>query len=256
MPADPTPTQNHADAALSDVPRVRPTIAMGLQFRNPLGLAAGFDRTGRRIPVLMRLGFGHIEVGTLTPTHANVCPAASAEADVPIGVNIGSEQKGISQQVIGDYLAMLANVWDRASYVVANLSSPFHGRTGDTPGVETLLEQLATRWLDLDRRTERYVPLLVKVSCGPDAAPARAINVVRDVGLSGVVLASATLQQLSAVRNCLEGGTVIAVGGIASAADVRARLSAGAALVQVHTALARGGAGTARRILAELNSGD
>ena len=249
-------TQRIAAAMHGDVPLVRPVAAMGLQFRNPLGLAAGFDRTGRRLPALVRLGFGHIEIGTLTPAREHVCPPASAEAHVQIGINIGSTQKGISQPVIDDYLAMLANVWESASYIVANLSSPFYGRTGDAPGVEALLEQLATRWLDIDRRTERYVPLLVKVSCTCDAALPRAVDVARDAGLSGIVLSSATLQQLSAVRSNFESGTVISVGGITSAADVKARLSAGASLVQIHTALARGGAGTARRILAELNSID
>lgn len=261
MAADETPqllpeAQRVATSIHSDVPLVRPVAAMGLQFRNPLGLAAGFDRTGRRLPALVRLGFGHIEIGTLTPEHGHVCPAMSAEANIQIGISIGSAQKGISQPVIDDYVAMLANVWESASYVVANLSSPFHGRTGDTPGVEGLLEQLATRWLDLDRQTERYVPLLVKVSCASDTAPTRAIDAAREAGLSGVVLSSATLQQLAAARSKFASGTVISVGGIASAADVKARLSAGASLVQIHTALARGGAGTARRILTGLGGGD
>lgn len=125
-----------AAATHSDVPRVRPVSAIGLQFRNPLGLAAGFDRTGRRLPVLVWLGFGHIEVGTLTPARGYVGPAALAGAHVQIGINIGSAQKGISQQVIDDYLAMLGNIWWSASYIVANLSSPFYARTGDTPGVD------------------------------------------------------------------------------------------------------------------------
>ena len=243
-----------AAATHSDVPRVRPVSAIGLQFRNPLGLAAGFDRTGRRLPVLVRLGFGHIEVGTLTPARGYVVPTTLAGAHVQIGINIGSAQKGISQQVIDDYLAMLGNIWWSASYIVANLSSPFYRRTGDTPGVDGLLDQLAMRWLDLTRLTGRHVPLLAKISCVPGDDLPRAIDAAREIGLSGVVLASATLQQISIVRGRFESGAIISVGGVASAADIRARLSAGASLVQIHTTFVREGADAARRILAQLES--
>jgi dihydroorotate dehydrogenase len=238
--------------ARAEVPMVRPVSAMGLEFGNPLGLAAGYDRTGGLLAALAPLGFGHIEVGTVTPGTAGVSLSTTAGGKLRIGVSIGSARMGICQQVIDDYVAALSRVWGRADYVVANLSSPFAARGGDTPGVEELLRQLGATWHALFAETGLRPPLLIKVALAGAADLPGAITAARDLALSGVVLVSASLRQISAVREHLDGGAVISVGGVASAADVRDRMSAGASLVQIYTTFVREGPGVVRRILADL----
>lgn len=234
------------------VPVVRPAQAMGLHFKNPLGLAAGFDRTGRLLAALATLGFGHIEVGTLTRCSADPSFPRVTPKDVCVGVSIGSDRTGVSRQVIDDYVATLARVWRRADYIVANLSSPSTARDGNAAGTELLLEQIAVRWHSLSRETGRCVPLLVKVACGADGGLPVAVTLARDLELSGVVLVSDSLSQIAAARKYLDGGIVISVGGVVTAMDVSNRLAAGASLVQIYTTFVRDGSGVARQILIEL----
>lgn len=228
--------------------------AMGLEFSNPLGLAAGFDRTGRLVPTLARLGFGHIEVGTITPGTANVALPSKVPAGLRLGVNIGSPRQGLDELVVSDYVAALARVWSRADFVSANLTSPFLARDGDTPGIDRLIEHLSVAWQELCRATDRPRPLLVKVACGPPGtAVPGAIASVRRHGLSGIVLVSTSPQQIAAVRRELGRAVVISVGGVESAVDVEARLAAGASLVQIYRAFVRDGPGAPQRILSELD---
>lgn len=235
-----------------DIPVVLPSQVMGLHFRNPLGLAAGFDRTGRRLSDLAALGFGHIEVGTVTRCSAYRSLLRASLLDVCVGVNIGSGRQAVGRQVVDDYVATFSKVWPRADYIVANLSSPFTLRDGNTAGIELLLEQIACRWHSLSRSTGRHVPLLVKVAYGADEDLPVALTLARDLKLSGVILVSDSLSQITAARKYLGGGTVIAVGGVVSAADVRDRMSAGASLVQIYTTFVRDGPRVARQILGDL----
>lgn len=231
-------------------PVIRPVQAMGLDFANPLGLAAGFDRTGRLLPTLTSLGFGHVEVGTITRGTARV-PAGGSR--VRVGINIGSPRHGLDDKVIDDYVAAFERVCGRADYVTVNLSSPFLARSGDTPGVDGLLDDLSEAWGIRCAEISRYVPLLIKVACGAPGTPLpAAIAAVRRHKLSGVVLVSASLTQIAAVCDYLEGAAVISVGGVSSGADVEARLDAGAKLVQIYSVLVRDGPDSPRRILAAL----
>jgi dihydroorotate dehydrogenase len=238
------------------LPIVRPQRVMGIDFANPLGLAAGFDRTGHLLASLAPLGFGHIELGTITPGTANVTLPAAAATHLRIGVNIGSSRRGLNDRVIDDYLAALSRVWAGADYIVANLSSPFLERDGNVPGVEMLIERLAHAWRDQRRETGRQVPILIKIAYPSTGAPVcAALAEARKQKLSGVVLVSSCPRQIASACEWLDGAAVISVGGVASAEDVRSRLAAGAALVQIHTALVRDGPGTPHRILSSLEAG-
>jgi len=226
---------------------------MGLDFSNPLGLAAGVDRTGCLLPTLASLGFGHVEVGTITRGTTGVRLSTAMRPRLRVGVNIGSARRGLDDKVIDDYVAAFERVCDQADYVAVNLSSPFLERSGDTPGVDSLVRRLGEAWAGHCAETGHRVPLLIKLACGaPGTALPAAITAVRRHKLSGVVLVSSSLVQIAAVCNYLEGAAVISVGGVASAVDVAARLAAGAALVQIHTALVRDGPGGPKRILAAL----
>jgi dihydroorotate dehydrogenase len=147
-----------------DDPRLRVTLGAGadaLTFDTPVGLAAGFDKDGEAVAGLAALGFGFLEVGTVTPRpqpgNAGArlfrFPAAralinrmgfnnagaealSARIDgkfaVPIGVNIGKNKDTPNERAAEDYLACLERLYDRADFFVVNVSSP------NTPGLRDL----------------------------------------------------------------------------------------------------------------------
>ncbi|RJR23760.1 MAG: hypothetical protein C4582_05015, partial [Desulfobacteraceae bacterium] len=100
-----TESAGGSEVFTAGVPVVLPTQVMGLHFRNPLGLAAGFDRTGRLLLALAPLGFGHIEVGTVTRRSAYRSLLRATVKDVCVGVSIGSARDGVGRQVIDDYVA-------------------------------------------------------------------------------------------------------------------------------------------------------
>lgn len=202
--------------------------AMGLEFPNPLGLAAGFDKNALRPRSLAALGFGHLELGTVTarPQAANPKPnlfrlpadralvnrlgfpnegaarvagrlrAARAELAVPVGVSIGKSRAvpvGELDAVVADYVAALEAVKDVADFVVVNVSSP------NTAGLRTmqtkehagaLLRALAAR--AAGRTTQ--VPLLVKIAPDLDDAEIEALlEVVEETGVAGVVATNTTI---------------------------------------------------------------
>lgn len=228
----------------------RPVAAMGLTFANPLGLAAGVDRTGALIPSLASHGFGHIEVGTITPASGYAGALGRRDARIPIGINIGSARPGLDEHVIEDYTAMLRQVYGFSDYIVANLSAPALARGGNTRGVEILIKRLGLARDVLSAVGGRRVPLLLKFDAGQHGTtfPA-ALLTMRAAGVDGAVLVSDCVQRIRAIAGYLDGLTVISVGGVTSAEDVRARIAAGARLVQMHRAYAEGGVVVVRRIL-------
>ncbi len=227
-----------------------PIIAMGLPFPNRLGLAAGFDRSGALLPALAAMGFGHVEVGTVSAQAVGPVDLAPFPSGTRIGVNIGSARRGIDAEVIADYAGLFHRVAASADYVVANLSSPLAARDGDSEGVDLLICRVGEARDALAVRTGRRVPLLIKLAGGAagSSLPA-AIPAARRHGFDGVILVSACVRRIAEVCDSLGRATLISVGGVATAEDVAARIAAGAALVQVYTAFAREGAASLRRLL-------
>jgi dihydroorotate dehydrogenase len=181
-----------------------PRTVMGLEFRNPVGLAAGLDKNGEHIDALAALGFGFIEVGTVTPRpqpgnprpRLFRLPAAQAiinrmgfnnegvDALVEnvkrarwrgvLGINIGKNFDTPVERAADDYLACLRKVYPHAGYVAVNISSP------NTPGLRSLqnagelkalLAALKAERSALADRHGRRVPLAVKIA--PDLEPAQ-----------------------------------------------------------------------------------
>jgi len=175
----------------------RPVSAMGLQFPNPVGLAAGLDKDAAHIDGLARLGFGFIEVGTVTPlpqqgnprprlfrlereqavinrfgfnnvgVDAFVANASRARWKGILGINIGKNATTPPDQAADDYAFCLEKVYGHASYVTVNISSP------NTKGLRDLqqerqLEQLLARLASVRERLARVhgkrVPLALKVA--------------------------------------------------------------------------------------------
>jgi len=184
----------------AEVPE-RPVEAMGLRFPNPVGLAAGLDKDGEHIDALAALGFGFIEIGTVTPRPQPGNPRPRlfrlprARALINrmgfnnrgvdylcervrqcsyrgvLGINIGKNKDTPAERAADDYLHCLDAVYPLASYVTVNLSSP------NTPGLrdlqfgeplEALLGALKARQARLAERHGRYVPLAIKIA--PDMA--------------------------------------------------------------------------------------
>ena len=219
-------------------PQGRAVEAMGLAFPNPVGLAAGLDKNGDCIEGFAALGFGLIEIGTVTPRPqpGNVQPRLfrlpEAEAIVNrmgfnnkgveylvqrvrqssfegvLGINIGKNRDTPVEQALDDYLECLRHVYAHAGYVTVNISSP------NTPGLRTLqtgenLEQLlaglmAERTLLADQYG-RTVPLAVKIA--PDLEPGDVEAIADALVRHGVdaVIATNTTASREGVAGLLHG---------------------------------------------------
>jgi dihydroorotate dehydrogenase len=202
-------------------PRSARVDALGLHFESPFGLAAGFDKNAIAYRILWGLGFGHVEVGTVTahPQEGNprprlfrlrddlalinrmgfnndgasvVAPRLRRRRRGPIvGVNIGKSRRVDVDDARGDYLASTRLLAPVADYLVVNVSSP------NTPGLRGLQEIDKLEPLLRDVKSEAgTTPVLVKIA--PDLTD-RAIDAVADlvvqIGLDGIIATNTTLSR-------------------------------------------------------------
>lgn len=202
---------------------------MGLQFANPIGLAAGFDKNGRHIDALTALGFGFIEIGTVTPRPqlGNPQPrlfrlseaealinrmgfnndgVAAALANLEraryrgvVGVSIGKNAATPLQMAAEDYLVGLRRIYRHASYVALNISSPgtTHLRRLQEPEQLTqLLSKLKSEQNRLADEYGKYVPLVVKLA--PDfeeSALRRVGETLLSRKVDGIIATNTTLSR-------------------------------------------------------------
>lgn len=175
----------------------KPTYCMGIKFDNPVGLAAGLDKNGDYIDALAALGFGFIEIGTITPRpqagnpHPRLFRLPKANAIINrmgfnndgvdklvenvkaakyrgvLGINIGKNADTPVEKAVDDYLICLEKTYQFASYITVNISSP------NTKGLRSLqsghaltelLETLKNRQIQLSEKYGHYVPLALKVA--------------------------------------------------------------------------------------------
>ncbi len=201
-------------------PRSARIRALGMDFESPFGLAAGFDKNALAYRILWGLGFGHIEVGTVTahPQEGNarprlfrlqtdralinrmgfnnngavvVAPRLRRRRGPIVGVNIGKSRAVEVDDARGDYLASTRLLAPVADYLVVNVSSP------NTPGLRGLQEIDKLEPLLRDVKAEAgKTPVLVKIA--PDLTD-RAIDSVADlvllVGLDGIIATNTTLSR-------------------------------------------------------------
>jgi dihydroorotate dehydrogenase len=213
--------------AASAGPSSRPVPLMGLSFVNRVGLAAGCDKNGTAVDGWFALGFGHIEVGTVTPRpqsgapkprvfRLNACeglinrmgfPSEGVERVVArlrwrrrtgvVGVNIGKNATTPLERAIDDYVFCLRAVFEVADYVVVNVSSPNTAGLRTLQGIDhlvPLLSALREESLRLETRYSRRVPLLLKLS--PDLSEGEfrsAAAVVATTAMAGIVATNTTL---------------------------------------------------------------
>ncbi|MDO6681726.1 MULTISPECIES: quinone-dependent dihydroorotate dehydrogenase [unclassified Oceanobacter] len=219
------------------IPEVKndPVTVAGIEFPNPVGLAAGLDKNGDYIDAMAQLGFGFIEIGTTTPRPqpGNLKPrlfriperqaiinrmgfnnkgvdylvdrVKAARFQGVLGINIGKNFDTPVENAVDDYLICLEKVYPYATYITVNISSP------NTPGLRTLQYGDALKEL-LQPLKERqkvlsesfgYKPIFVKIA--PDMNTdevALVANSLVDCGMDGVIATNTTLDR-TGVEGCL-----------------------------------------------------
>ncbi|MCY1284679.1 Dihydroorotate dehydrogenase [compost metagenome] len=212
---------------LNKAPASLPVKVMGLEFPNPVGLAAGLDKNGDAIDGFGQLGFGFVEIGTVTPRPQPGNPKPrlfrlpEAEAiinrmgfnnlgvdhllarvratrfDGVLGINIGKNFDTPVERAVDDYLICLDKVYAHASYITVNVSSP------NTPGLRSLqfgdslkqlLEALRVRQDSLAIEHGKRVPLAIKIA--PDMSDEETVLVARallESGMDAVIATNTTL---------------------------------------------------------------
>ena len=212
---------------LSGITRPDPTLStrvMGIDFPTPFGVAAGFDKNGEVVQALGALGFGHVEVGTVTPkpqpgnptprlfrlpkdhalinrmgfNNAGVEPLARrletlrARTTRPVvGVNIGKNKITPLENAVDDYRVAAARLAQLADYLVINVSSP------NTPGLRALQDPSELQGIiDAVRAESGLTPVLVKISPdSPDEEIRDICQLVRHSGLAGIVATNTTVSR-------------------------------------------------------------
>lgn len=206
-----------------------PVEVMGLRFRNPIGLAAGLDKSAQTAHALAALGFGFIELGTVTPRPQPGNPrprlfrlprnralinrmgfnnpgverfVAQLQANRPscvVGISIGKNRDTPEARAIDDYVACLRTVHAAADYIAINVSSP------NTPGLRDLQGEQALRVLlsalkdeqhALGQATGRSVPLALKIAPDLDTAALQGIAAAaRECGVDAIIATNTTVSR-------------------------------------------------------------
>lgn len=263
-----------------------PREFFGLTFRNRLGLAAGFDKNGVAIPAWEALGFGFVEIGTVTakPQPGNPRPrifrypaegalinrlgfnndgavvvaerlrrlrASRRAPAIPVGVNIGKSMVTPIDQAADDYLYSFRQLEAVADYIALNISSP------NTPGLRSLQERAALADLlrtitQENARRPKPKPILLKIA--PDLSETVMMEIVgacEEFGLAGIIATNTTLDH-SAVANAGDEQ-----GGL-SGTPLRTRATAAVRFLRAHTRLpivGVGGIGDAASALERFEAG-
>lgn len=200
----------------------------GIKFRNPVGLAAGFDKNGEYIEALSDLGFGFIEVGTVTPlpqpgndkprmfrleedsalinrmgfNNKGVDTLAerlrvlrAKDTDIVIGGNIGKNKNTPNEDAVNDYVKCFERLFDVVDYFVVNVSSP------NTPGLRELQEKepltlLLKTLQQMNHKDGISRPILLKIA--PDLTNEQLddiVDIVKETGIAGVIATNTTISR-------------------------------------------------------------
>ncbi len=285
-----------------DQPASDPRIVCGITFPNPVGLAAGLDKDGQHIDALASLGFGFLEIGTVTPKPqagnpkprmfrlpqakgiinrmgfnndgVDACVKRVRQSEFwqkggIVGLNIGKNASTPIEDAASDYVTAMQAVYETATYITINISSPNTQNLRALQGEEMLRSLLSS--VDLARKSlsDRYgirKPLFLKIAPDLDAQD---ISFIADLLLEfqiDAIIATNTTIAREAVKNLpfgneaggLSGAPVressnqiirllkerlgnqipiIGVGGIMSSHDAKEKIEAGASLIQLYSGL-------------------
>ncbi len=277
-------------------------VFCGLKIPNPVGLAAGLDKDGKHIDALADLGFGFIEIGTVTPKAqsgnplprmfrlpdasalinrmgfnndgVDACVARVKQSDFwqrggILGLNIGKNATTPIESAADDYLICMRKVYDIASYITVNISSPNTKNLRQLQGADelsSLLNAIAEEKKVLSDLHKKEVPLFLKIAPDLDLEQIQTIaellikykidaviatntTIARDAvahlpngnetgGLSGSPVKQSSDHVIKELHRTLQGQVpIIGVGGIMSGQDAKDKMNAGASLVQLYTGL-------------------
>jgi dihydroorotate dehydrogenase len=244
----------HLSRLIAAAPRALPTAFLGLTLPNPVGLAAGLDKNGEYVDALAALGFGFVEIGTITPraqpgnpqprmfrlpehqalinrlgfnnagVDALVRNVERRRSKVVLGINIGKNKETPNEQAVDDYLFCLERVYALADYVTVNISSP------NTQGLRDLQQdQTLRRFIGVLRERQEQLgaqhgrkPMLLKIA--PDLTEAEC-DAIADVAIAtridGLICTNTTI-----AREAVAGHRHAAEVGGLSGAPLRARATA------------------------------
>lgn len=287
---------------LIEQPAPDPRHLCGITFPNPVGLAAGLDKDGKHIDALGSLGFGFLEIGTVTPKpqpgnpkpRMFRLPQAQAiinrmgfnndgvEACVKrvrdsaywqnggiVGLNIGKNASTPIENAASDYVMAMQAVYEVASYITVNISSPNTQNLRALQGEEMLRSLLGSLDLAREALSDKHgirKPLFLKIAPDLnqndikliaelllefkiDAIIATNTTISRDAvqglefgdelgGLSGAPVRDASTEVIRSLDRCLGNAIpIIGVGGILSGEDALEKMSAGSSLVQIYSGL-------------------
>lgn len=282
------------------------TRVMGLDLRSPLGVAAGLDKNAHAVLGLAALGFGFVEVGTVTarPQPGNPRPrlvrliddraivnrmgfnndgaavvadrlrrlrSTRAGREVVLGVNVGRSKAAGPDETVDDYRTSTRLLAPYADYLTVNISSPNTPGLRDLHAAERLRPLLETIRSSCDEVTTRRTPLPILLKISPDLDDADVPGVAaiaRSAGLTGLIATNTTVgrdglssspalvdaagggglsgrplrERARRVQHLLvDGGVVVASGGVDSPDDAATRIADGAELVQAYTGFIYGG---------------
>lgn len=204
---------------------------MGLPIPNPVGLAAGLDKNGDYIDALSALGFGFIEIGTVTPKPQEGNPkprlfripqhqavlnrmgfnnqgidylinnVKKAKYSGVLGINIGKNATTPIENATDDYIYCLDRAYNFASYITINISSPNTKNLRTLQGedeLNNLLGKLKKRQTELSEKFEKYVPMAVKIAPDVDENQIIAMaQAIRHHNIDGVIATNTTIDKSS-----------------------------------------------------------
>ncbi len=253
MPAE---QAHHAALSLLDktnclrpVPNLHtsPTKVMGLNFPNKVGLAAGLDKNAAYVTALGKMGFGFIEVGTVTPRPQPGNPqprlfrlpeqqaiinrmgfnndgveqliqnVQRASYSGILGINIGKNKDTPNENAVDDYLICLEKVYPYADYITINISSPNTQGLRDLQHedeLKQLLDQLKLAQTQLTEKTGNYRPIVVKIA--PDLTDEAVVAIgqtIKNAGMDGVIATNTTIDKTS-VANLQHGSEEGGLSGV------------------------------------------
>uniref|UniRef100_UPI00404788ED quinone-dependent dihydroorotate dehydrogenase n=1 Tax=Polynucleobacter sp. TaxID=2029855 RepID=UPI00404788ED len=279
-----------------------PQTLCGITFPNPVGLAAGLDKDGKHIDALATLGFGFLEIGTVTPKPQPGNPKPrmfrltaaqgiinrmgfnndGVDACVSrvrhshfwnnggvIGLNVGKNASTPIENAASDYIVAMEAVYEIASYITINISSPNTQNLRALQGEEMLRSLLSKLQIARERLSELHgvrKPVFLKIApdlnaedihliadllleFGIDAIIATNTTIARDTvnhlehgnetgGLSGAPVKAASTAVIEKLKKCLGNQLpIIGVGGVMSGADAKEKIQAGANLIQLYSGL-------------------
>lgn len=219
-----------------------PTEVMGLKFKNPIGLAAGADKNGDAIDGFGKLGFGFIEVGTVTPVAQDGNPkprqfrileaegivnrngfnnygvdvlvenVKKSKYDGILGINIGKNAITPIEKALDDYQICLRKVYEHADYITVNISSPNTKNLRSLQygeALDDLLQHLKAEQAELSQKFNQYKPLVLKIA--PDLTEDEIASVADSLvrhKIDGVIAGNTTLSRepVASLKNAEQQG--------------------------------------------------